>query len=349
MTPAKMTEHGWDHWIGFRGTGDAFQYYPLSIWENGREIKFDANKDEEVRRPGVVGDKGVYSQDLFVEDLLRFIRENRNERFFIYFPTQVPHGRSPNDGAEIQVPDIGPYADRDWTELEKLYAAMLTRFDGHVGQIIDQLKELGLDRDTVILLTSDNGDENSYYKYTDRFHAAGPLRGKKRFLYEGGIRVPMIVRWPGRIRAGQTSPLPWAQWDLMATLAELAGAGIPSRTDGISVLPTLLGRPDRQPTREYLYWEYQQGKQQAVRMGRWKALRIGGTREPIEPYDLSTDIGESRNLADAHPEIVQRVRRIMEEARQGSEYTAYWKIPERRRPDIKWDQVIYKQLKNGIR
>jgi arylsulfatase A len=349
MAPGKMTEHGWDHWIGFRDTGAAFQYYPLLVWKNDKEVRFDANKEEEVRRNGIVSDKGVYSQDLFVEDLLRFIRENQDERFFIYFPTQVPHGRSPRDGAQIQVPDISPYAERDWTHLEKLYAAMLTRFDGHVGRIIDQLKELGLDRDTIIFLTSDNGDENSYYEYTHRFHATCPLRGKKRFLYEGGIRVPMIVRWPGRIGAGQTSALPWAQWDLMATLAELAGAGVPLHTDGISVAPTLMGRPERQASREYLYWEYQQGKQQAVRMGRWKAVRIGGTREPIELYELTTDPGESRNVADAHPEIVEKIRRIMEEARQGSEHTRYWRIPEHRRPDIKWDQVIYDQLENGIR
>jgi arylsulfatase A-like enzyme len=352
MGPGRMAAHGWDHWFGFRETGAAFQFYPLSLWKNDIEIKFDANRDELVRRQGVVGGKGVYSQDLFVADLLRFIQENRDGRFFVYFPTQVPHGRAARDGAQVQVPDIGPYADRDWTEPEKLYAAMLTRLDGHVGQIIDLLKELGLDGDTIILLTSDNGDENSYYGLTDRFRGAGDLRGKKRFLYEGGIRVPMIARWPGRIEAGQTSDFPWAAWDLMATLAELAGSGIPPHTDGISAVPTLLGRRDQQAareSREYLYWEYQQGKQQAVRMGRWKGVRIGGTREPIELYDLVTDIGETRNLAEAHPEIVRRIRGIMQEAREGSEFSAEWQIPDHRRPDIKWDQAIYDQLKNGIR
>jgi arylsulfatase A-like enzyme len=349
MPAGKMTAHGWDNWIGFRGTGDAFQYYPLSIWKNDRRIAFDANKPEEIRRQGIVGDKGVYSEDLFIEELLRFIRENKEERFFIYFPTQVPHGRSPKDGDQIQVPDIGPYADRPWPHLEKLYAAMLTRFDGHVGRIIDELKKLDLDEDTIILFTSDNGDENSYYEYTDRFHATGPLRGKKRFLYEGGIRVPMIVRWPGHIQAGSTSDLPWAGWDIMATLADLAGVDIPPHTDGITVVPTLLGAPDRQQPREYLYWEYHQGKQQAVRMGKWKGVRFGGTSEPLELYDLSVDVGESHNLAADHPDIVAKIRVIMESAREGSEFSKYWPLPEHRRNDIKWDKAIYDQLEHGIR
>jgi arylsulfatase A-like enzyme len=349
MQPGKMTAHGWDHWFGFRGTGDAFQFYPLALWKNDKKITFDANKPDEVRRPGIVGDKGVYSGDLFIEELLGFIRENKDAPFFIYFPTQVPHGRSPRDGAQIQVPDIGPYADRPWTQLEKLYAAMITRFDGHVGRIIDELKKLDLNQDTIILFTSDNGDENSYYEFTDRFRATGYLRGKKRFLYEGGIRVPMIARWPGRIQAGRTSDLPWAGWDLMATLADLAGAEAPSHSDGISVAPTLLGKPDRQQPREALYWEYHQGKQQAVRMGKWKGVRFGGTKEPIELYDLNLDIGETTDIAATHPDIVEKIRHIMTAAREGSEHTKLWPIPEQRRNDIKWDKAIYDQLEHGIR
>ncbi len=349
MPAGKMTEHGWDYWFGFRGTGAAFQYYPLELWKNDKKITFEANKAEDVRRPGIVGDKGVYSEDLFVEEILKFIRENQDGPFFIYFPTQVPHGRSPRDGDEIQVPDIGPYADRPWTHLEKLYAAMITRFDGHVGRIIEQLKKLRLDEKTIILFTSDNGDENSYYKYTKRFEATGPLRGKKRFLYEGGIRVPMIVRRPGQIKAGQTNDLPWAGWDIMATLADLAGVSPPDHTDGISVAPTLLGQPEFQKKREYLYWEHHMGKQQAVRMGKWKGIRFGGTKEPIELYDLSVDIGETNNIAEDHPEITERMNSIMKEARENSEFTKFWPLPEYRQNHIRWDKRIFDQLKNGIR
>jgi arylsulfatase A len=342
-----MTEHGWDYWIGFRSTGAAFQYYPAELWKNDERITFEANKSQDVSRPGIVGEKGVYSADLFMAEISKFIRENQQKPFFIYFPSQVPHGRSPRDGDQIQVPDIGSYADRPWTKLEKLYAAMITHFDGHVGQIIDLLKELDLDENTIIFFTSDNGDENSYYEYTDRFHAAGPLRGKKRYLYEGGIRVPMIVRWPGRIKANQTNKLPWAAWDLMATFADLAGIKAPEHTDGISVLPTLLGRTDKQTHREYLYWEYQHGKQQAVRMGRWKGIRFGGTKEPIELYDMNKDIGEKNNVAAAHPKIIKRISEIMKEARQGSEFTKYWPLPEHRRDDIKLDNNIYNTLGKG--
>ncbi len=348
MAPGKMTEHGWDTWFGFRATGDAFQYYPLELWKNDRKISYEANKAEDVRKPGIVGNKGVYSPDLFIEEILSFIRENKDSPFFIYFPTQVPHGRSFRDGAQIQVPDIGPYADRDWTDAEKLYAAMMTRFDGHVGQIIQQIKDLGLDERTIIIFTSDNGDENSYYRFTKRFEATGPLRGKKRFLYEGGIRVPMIVRWPGRIKPSQTSDLPWAGWDIMATLADLAGTERPGHTDGISVVPTLLGRPEQQEHRDYLYWEYHMGKQQAVRMGKWKGIRFGGTKEPIELYDLSQDIGETNNVADDHPEIIERMDELMRKARENSEYTAFWPLPENRLYNVKYDKVIYDQLEKGI-
>jgi uncharacterized sulfatase len=249
----------------------------------------------------------------------------------------------------MQVPDIGPYADREWTHLEKLYAAAITRLDSHVGRIIQELKAQGIDEKTALLFTSDNGDENSYYKYTKRFQANGLLKGKKRFLYEGGIRVPMIVRWPGQIQPGQSSRIPAAGWDLMATLAELAGAAKPAHTDGISLVPTLLGHPEPQQAREYLYWEYHMGKQQAVRLGRWKGVRFGGTKEPIELYDLDADIGETRNVADTHPDIVTRITAIMDEARANSEFNGFWPLPERRQNQIKWDKVIFDQLAHGIR
>lgn len=347
MAKGKMTEHGWDTWMGFKGTGDAFQYYPTVLWKNDEKITYEENKPKDVRRPGIVGDKGVYSADVFLTEIKKFIKQNKDNPFFLYFPSQVPHGRSPRDGDEIQVPDIGPYADRSWTHLEKLYAAMMTRFDDHVGQIIDLLKELDLDENTIIFFTSDNGDENSYYKYTDRFHAAGPLRGKKRYLYEGGIRVPMIVRWPGKIKSNKTDGLPWAAWDMMATFADLAGVKPPRHTDGISVVPTLLGKPDNQTPREYLYWEYQHGKQQAVRMGRWKGIRFGGTKEPIELYDMQNDIGEKNDVAKNHPAVVKRIEQIMIEARTGSEFNKYWQFPEYRRNDIKLDNRIYQTIGKG--
>jgi arylsulfatase A len=349
MPKGKMTEHGWDDWFGFKGTGEAFQYYPLELWKNDEKITYQENRPADIRRSGIVGERGTYSEDLFVGEMLHFIKSHKDTPFFIYFPTQIPHGRSPQDGDEIQLPDIGPYADREWTHLEKLYAAALTRLDSHVGRIVRELKEQGIDDKTILLFTSDNGDENSYYKYTNRFQAHGPLKGKKRFLYEGGIRVPMIASWPGRIQAAQTSRLPAAGWDIMATLADLAGAARPANTDGISLVPTLLGQPERQQAREYLYWEFHMGKQQAVRMGRWKGVRFGGTQERIELYDLDADIGETRNVADGHPDIVTRITTIMEEARADSEFNKFWPLPEHRQNQIKMDKQIFDQLEHGIR
>lgn len=349
MARGKMMAHGWDHWFGFKGTGDAFQFYPTHLWKNEEKVPLEKNNSNEVRRIGVVGNKGSYSPDLFLEGILKFIRQRKDEPFFIYFPTQVPHGRSPADGDQLQVPDLGLYASRDWTHLERLYAAALTRLDTDIGRIVRELKQQGLDDNTLILFTSDNGDENSYYEYTQRFQATGPFRGKKRFLYEGGIRVPMIARWPGKIAPGQTTDTPAAAWDILPTLADLAGTKPPLHADGISLLPLLLGEATRLPKREYLYWEYHQGKQQAVRMGQWKGLRFGGTKEPIELYNLMADPSETRNLAGEHPEVVKRVDAIMEEARAGSPFNHYWPLPERRRKDIQPDQYIYGQLERGIR
>ena len=349
MEPGKMAEHGWDEWFGFRETDEAAEYYPVELWRNEETITLEENKAADVRSQGILGTKGVYSPDLFVEEILKFIRQNKDRRFFIYFPTQVPHGRSPKDGEQLQVPDIGPYEDRDWTRLEKLYAAMMTRFDVDVGRILGQLDGLGLSSKTLVVLTSDNGDENSYYGYTKRFQATGPLRGKKRFLYEGGIRVPMIARWPGTIRPSQTSNLPSAGWDFVPTFADLAGAARPDHADGISLVPTLLGHPDRQQSREYLYWEHHMGKQQAVRMGRWKGVRFGGTKEPIELYDLRVDVGETHDVAGSHPDIVKRMGAIMVKARENSEFTKFWLLPERRQNQLEFDKWIFDQLEHGIR
>jgi arylsulfatase A len=344
-----MTAHGWDEWFGFKGTGDAFQYYPLQLWKNDEKIPFEENQPAEIRRNGIVGNRGVYSQDLFVGEILSFIKTNKDTPFFVYFPTQIPHGRSPIDGDEMQVPDMGPYADREWTHLEKLYAAAITRLDSDVGRIIQELKDQGIDEKTLILFTSDNGDENSYYKYTKRFGATGPLKGKKRFLYEGGIRVPMIARWPGRIQPGQTCHTPAAAWDFVATLADLAGVAKPAHSDGISLVPALLGDPEQQQSREYLYWEFHMGKQQAVRMGQWKGVRFGGTKEPLELYDLEADVGESHNVANDHPDIVTRIAVIMEQARANSEFNPFWPLPEHRQTQIKMDKLIFDQLQHGIR
>jgi arylsulfatase A-like enzyme len=348
MDEGKMTEHGWDYWFGFKGTGDAFQYYPTKLWKNDKKLAYPQNESDSIRQPGIVGDKGVYSEELFICEIENYIRENRDTTFFVYFPTQIPHGRSPLDGDEIQLPEIGQYESRDWTHLEKLYAACVSRLDSDIGRIISLLKELGIEKNTIIFFTSDNGDENSYYKYTDRFNGTGPLKGKKRYLYEGGIRVPMIALWPGKIDPGSESDIPSAAWDFMSTLADLAEVSPPEHTDGISLVPILTGDIAELENRDYLYWEYHWGKQQAVRIGKYKGIRIGGTKEPIELYDLSSDPGEIYNIAAEHPDLLKKIDSIMIAARAGSPFNKYWPLPENRLYDSKWDKWIFDNIANNF-
>jgi len=200
---------------------------------------------------------------------------------------------------------------------------MVTRLDLHVGQILDKLKQLGLDRKTLVMFTSDNGPHGEGGANPKYFNSNGGLRGMKRDLYEGGIRVPMIARWPGRIKAGSGSEHISAFWDVMPTLAEIAGAEAPSNIDGISFVPTLLGRKGKQKEHDYLYWEFhERGGKQAVRKGKWKAIRLQVKRDPngpIELYDLKKDPREKNNIASEHPDIVDKMAQVMKEAHVDSD------------------------------
>ncbi len=205
---------------------------------------------------------------------------------------------------------------------------MITRMDGDVGRLMAKLKELRLDNDTLVMFSSDNGPHKEGGGDPAFFNASGPLKGYKRALYEGGIRVPMIARWPGRIKAGSVSEHISAFWDFLPTCCELVGAGAPDGIDGISMVPTLLGRPGEQRQHEYLYWEFhEQGKRQAVRMGDWKGVRQNVAKEPdgpIELYNLKNDIGEKNNVAVRHPGIVAKIEAYMKAARTPSEH---WQLP----------------------
>lgn len=224
----------------------------------------------------------------------------------------------------MEVPSDEPYSDRSWPQVEKNFAAMVTRMDRDVGRIVSLLKELGVDDETVIFFSSDNGPHREGGHDPKFFKSSGPLRGIKRDLYEGGIRVPMIVRWPGRIKPGRVSDQVWAFWDFLPTAAEIAGVKPPEGIDGISMLPALLGR--EQTDHEYLYWEfYERGFDQAVRMGDWKGVRHLGRK--MELYNLSEDIGERRDVAADHPDIVEKISKIMHEAHVDS---PDFPIPRRR-------------------
>jgi arylsulfatase A-like enzyme len=195
---------------------------------------------------------------------------------------------------------------------------MITRMDRDVGRLLDLLKQKGVDNDTLILFSSDNGPHREGGHSPSYFESQGGLRGIKRDFYEGGIRVPTLARWPGKIEAGRVSDHPWAFWDFMPTACEIAGAKTP-KTDGISILPELLGR--EQPKHEYLYWEMTISSRamQAARVGNWKGVRLD-LDDPIEIYDLASDLSERKNVAAAHPEIVRRIEQVFRDAHVDSEH-----------------------------
>jgi arylsulfatase A-like enzyme len=306
---------GFDYWFGYLDQVHAHNYYPDYLWRN----------EEKVLLPNVV-EKGVakkrvtYSPDLFASEALEFVERHREKPFFLYLALTVPHANDEAGKNGMEVPDDKPYSDRDWPQVEKNKAAMITRMDADVGRLLDKLKALGLDERTIVFFTSDNGPHREGGVDPAFFHASGPLRGIKRDLYEGGIREPMIVRWPGRIAAGQVSDFVWAFWDFLPTTAELAVASAPSSIDGVSVVPALLGASGKtaSPAHEFLYWEFHEGGfKQAVRMGRWKSVRTKLNR-PLELYDLRNDLGETTNMAAKHPEVVAQIEAYLKRARTDS-------------------------------
>ena len=310
VTLGRPNTQGFDEFFGYLSQWHAHNNYPEHLWDNEAEFFIADNRS---------GLKGTFSQDLFMDRALKFLDRSTENPFFLYLPFTLPHannelGSATGDGMEV--PDYGSYANRDWPKPEKGQAAMVQMLDRDVGRVLDRLKKLGIDQNTLVFFTSDNGPHQEGGHKADFFTSAGPLRGMKRDLYEGGIRVPMIARWPAAIRAGQTSDTPWAFWDLLPTVADLTGVPAPEGIDGVSIANSLTGGP--QQKREYFYWEFhERGFDQALRMGDWKAVRKG-YRGEIELYDLAADIGERNDLAARHPDIVKRVSATMASARSES-------------------------------
>ena len=300
---------GFDQWLGFLDQRHAHGYYPEFIWQNQEMVPLEGN---------LGGHQQEWIHEKFTDFSLDFIRTNRERPFFLYMAYTIPHGR-------YEIPDDAPYSDKPWPQDVRNYAAMVTRMDSDVGRVEALLQELELDDDTLVFFTSDNGAEIHYFReaglveeYERALQSPGPLRGWKRDLTDGGIRVPMIARWPGHIPAGVTSDFVWAFWDFLATAADVAGTQPPADTDGVSVLPTLLGK--QQPPHEFLYWEFfERGFQQAVRTGDFKALRLK-QGAPLELYRVTDDLKEQHNIAAQHPEVVARIEKYLKSARTPSSY-----------------------------
>ena len=320
------TRQGFDGFFGYLSQTHAHNYYPPFLLRDERRVPLrnvmPAGRDG---GPGVAVKKVEYSHDLLTAEAIRFVEGNKDRPFFLYLAYTVPHANNEAGRNGMEVPDYGPYAEKPWPEAQKGHAAMIGRLDRDVGQLLDRLKALGLDGETVVFFSSDNGPHREGGADPAFFDSNGPLRGIKRDLYEGGIRVPMIVRWPGKVKPGGVSDHVGYFADFLPTAAELAGVDGPAGLDGISVAPTLLGRPQR--AHEALYWEFRGS--QAVRMGRFKTVRkrLDG---PIELYDLEKDVGEGQDVAAQQPAVVERIRGYLAAARTESEH---WPLvrPDRRR------------------
>ncbi|GAO42760.1 arylsulfatase [Flavihumibacter petaseus] len=321
-------KQGFDYFYGLLDQKQAHNFYPTHLWENDHK--------DSLRNPFIDVHRKVdsthftqadfdyykgkdYAIDKMTEHALAFLDKNKSRRFFLYVPFTLPH-------LSLQVPDAwvekykGQFPESPYYSTEgyaavqypkSTYAAMISYLDQQVGILMEKIKAMGLDNNTIIMFSSDNGATFLKHPGTEYFDSHMGLRGYKMDLYEGGIRAPFIVRWPGKVKAGSESALISAQFDMMATLAELTGQSLATgTTDGISFLPELLGQPGRQQKHEYLYFEYpENGGQVAIRYGNWKGVRTGLLKDPKAPwqlFDLGTDPAETSNVAAAHPDIIAR-------------------------------------------
>ncbi|GAA5497373.1 ulvan-active sulfatase [Rubritalea halochordaticola] len=286
-------KHGFDLWYGYYDQKHAHDYYPEYLVKNSERIELPGNKK---------GAKGQYTHYLIEAETLKFIEDNKDRPFFCYAAWTPPHGQYviPQDDPNLQL-----YKDKPWNQTVKNYAGMVSLLDQGVGRVLNKLKELGIDDNTLVIYTSDNGANGPFIK---ALNSNGGLKGGKRSLYEGGIRAPFVARWPGKIKPGTQSDLLIGHLDLMATAADMLDIKAPAK-DGASFLPTLLGK--EQSGHEFLYFELYEGKfQQCLRMGKWKAYRRG-LKDPAELYDLSADPAETKNIAEQHPEVVKQMEKIL--------------------------------------
>lgn len=322
------TKQGFDEFFGYLDQHHAHNYYPTFLIQNGkRQLLKNIVPKEGKWGQGVATDKVDYSHDMIFAHAMQFLKDNRDETFFMYLPLTIPHANNEAGKAGMEIPDLGIYADKDWPEPVKGHAAMITKMDSDLGQLFAKLKEYGIDENTLVIFTSDNGPHAEGGNNPAYHDSNGPLKGIKRALTEGGIRVPTIARWPGKIKAGSTTNHVGCFQDIMPTFAAFAGSekAVPDDIDGISFAPTLLGMPEKQAQHEYLYWAfYEQGGAEAIRKGDWKAVKQP-RNTPIRLYNLANDIGEENDLASEHPEMVAEMQKHMEEAYEPS---PRWKFPQ---------------------
>ncbi|MBT7171486.1 MAG: sulfatase-like hydrolase/transferase, partial [Phycisphaerales bacterium] len=305
-TPGKQ---GFNEFYGYLDQRNAHNYYPEHVYHNKKKVMLNGEK---------------YSHDLIMTHALKFIRDNKDKPFFCYLPVTIPH-------AAMQVPEkyVAPFRKiypqfegktakysgaKTITNPIACFAGMMAKLDEDTGRLLALLKELEIDENTIVIFTSDNGPHHEGGHDPEFWDSNGPLTGLKRSLTDGGIRVPTMARWPKHIKPNTVSDHLSAFWDFLPTACEIAGVNAPKAIDGISYLPTLLGKEQNQ-THEYLYWEFnEQGGKKAVRLGNYKAVQTDIYKDkdaPIRLYDLQSDLGETKDISAKHPEVIVHIRAIM--------------------------------------
>jgi arylsulfatase A len=334
-TEGDPNNQGFNEFFGYNCQRIAHHYYPYHLWHNSEKIMLTGNEGKQALQ---------YGPDMIHKQALKFLEDNKTRPFFLYYPSLIPHAEmfapeeymakhrgkyepesnytGVDDGPQYR---LGPYGSQ--SEAHAAFAAMIHVLDDQVGEIVAKLKELGLYENTLIIFTSDNGPHLEGGANPDYFNSNGIFRGYKRDLYEGGIRVPMIAVWDGKIAPNTKTDHPSAFWDVFPTVAEITGMETPGNIDGISFLPTLLGKKNQQKQHEYLYWEFhEQGGKKALRKGDWKLVNynvFNPEKTTVELYNITDDPGENSNLAGAHPDIVEELTHLMKAARVESEIFPY--------------------------
>ncbi len=323
VSPGQPNEKGFDYFYGFNGHAEAHHYFPKEVFRNAEKIEFPNNRLH-------TGD--TYIHDEFMKEITGYLDERGQDGqpFFLHYAALIPHASivAPEEWVEKyrgKVDEVSPFKGGGGgrgaeygpvKEPKATFAGMVNRLDWEIGEIRRKLEELGLAENTLILFSSDNGPHSEGGHSPEHFDSNGPLRGGKRDMFEGGVRVPMIAWWPGHIASGSESDHLSAFWDVMPTLCELTGAAAPDGIDGLSFLPTLLGQSG-QAQHDYLYWEfYEKGGKRAALTQKWKAvqLNVGGGGDPIMLFDIHADAGEQNNVAAQYPEVVDQFRGIFKKA-----------------------------------
>ncbi|XP_065921017.1 N-acetylgalactosamine-6-sulfatase-like [Dysidea avara] len=327
-TEASPNNKGFEYFYGYTSQENAHDYYPPFLWHNEKQIEIPANKNASTEKCGYpYTTHCVWAEDLMVNATLQYLEEAASSSmrpFYLFHSFTTPHAGGIGTDKETGVPapyDLPQYSKNEWPQVEKDYASVVSMQDQHVGTILKKLEEIGLDKNTVVFYASDNGAHNKgghSYKF---FESSGPLRGFKRSVHEGGVRSPLLIRWPGVTKPGTVSEQQWGFWDFLQTAAEIAEVptnSLPDKLDGYSLVPTLKGNNQEQP--EYIYHEYchpnedHKGWGQGIRFKNWKSVRYNANDTTVELYDLEGDLSETNNLASQHPDVVKMAINYMNTA-----------------------------------